>query len=147
MLKLEILKYLSFVENLFRQCCFLVFLRYFCISLVMELSSWTFLIISVNNSSCVLFWRIYKISFKHYLLSFLHALLIFNLHFGSLKYVFLLLNLALVNQYLITSWILFYFIVFFVLLLNCNIIKFITIKIVIEKGKIVIERELHRAES
>ena len=57
----------------FASVVFLFVLRYFCISLVIELSSWTFLIISVNNSSCVLSvglcWRMYNISFQHNLLS------------------------------------------------------------------------------
>jgi hypothetical protein len=65
------LKFLSLLKarNYFVNVVFLVGLRYFCISLVMELSSWTFLIMSVNNSSCVLSVglcrRMYNISFQH----------------------------------------------------------------------------------
>jgi len=56
-IKIELRNFeMSFVETriYFANIVFLFGLRYFCMSLVMELSSLSFLIISVNSSSCVL---------------------------------------------------------------------------------------------
>ncbi len=75
-IKIELRNFeMSFVETriYFANIVFLFGLRYFCMSLVMELSSLSFLIISVNSSSCVLsvglYWRMYRISYQHNLLS------------------------------------------------------------------------------